>query len=137
MTGETGAAGGPQTVITAVAVLGALPADGNVKVIVDGPGAADADARNENAAGANAGGARTAEVGVTVTPGGRPGRRHRHVRRRGAVPGDERRGDRRRRAARVQSDGRRRHDRSERRRQDVRDERRRRGRCRAGRSRAP
>lgn len=57
--------------ITAVAVFD-VPTDvTNVNVIVDGPAAADEEARNENAAGANAFGARTADAGVTVTPGGR------------------------------------------------------------------
>ena len=70
--GETGAAGGPQTVITAVAVFDVPSAVTNVNVIVDGPAAAEEEAWKENAAGANAGGARTADAGVTVTPGGSP-----------------------------------------------------------------
>ena len=71
-TGETGAAGGPQTVITVVAIFGVAPFVANVNVIVEGPGAAEEDAWNENAAGANAGGASAEDVGVTVTPGGSP-----------------------------------------------------------------
>jgi hypothetical protein len=55
-----------------VAVLGELPAAANVNVTVVCPGEAAADARNVKVAGPNAGGARTAEVGVTVTPAGRP-----------------------------------------------------------------
>jgi hypothetical protein len=71
-TGETGAAGGPQTVITVVAVFGVAPLVANVNVIVEGPGAVEEDAWNENAADANAGGASAADVGVTVIPGGSP-----------------------------------------------------------------
>ena len=44
MTGETGAAGGPQTVITAVATLEKPPTGSNVNEIVDGPAAAEAEA---------------------------------------------------------------------------------------------
>ena len=66
--GEAGASGGPQTVTVAVTAFGAPPAAGSkANVTVDVPGAADVDARNVKVAGANAGAARTADVGVTVT----------------------------------------------------------------------
>lgn len=73
-TGETGAEGGPQTVITTVAVLVVPSLVAKVKVIVDGPGAAAEDAWTVNETGANEGGAITSDPGVTVTPGGRPDR---------------------------------------------------------------
>jgi hypothetical protein len=72
MTGDTGASGGPQTVIRADAVLEVPSAVRNVKTIVEDPGAAEEDARTENAAGANAGGTSATDAGVTVTPAGRP-----------------------------------------------------------------
>lgn len=71
-TGETGASGAPQTVIVAAAVAVVSPFIAKAKVTVDGPGTADEDAWNEKAAGANAGGERIAETGVTVMPGRSP-----------------------------------------------------------------
>jgi hypothetical protein len=59
-------------VTTAVATLEKPPTGSNVNEIVDGPGAAEADAWTVNSAGVKSDGSRSAVSGVTVTPGGRP-----------------------------------------------------------------
>src|SRR5512139_3865839 len=72
MTGESGAAGGPQTVTVAVAVFTTPPVATNVNVTVVGPGAVAEDATSEKRIASKEGGARISVAGEIVTPGGRP-----------------------------------------------------------------